>query len=271
MDPRNDLIIDYKTFQLGFKKVPAAEPSQLVWTTDVIAYPLLLGLGVVFLTIISPVYLVLSWHQSRMVQLLKDEPLLSEYGDKRIAICQERIDSLKAEARTTMASLSLENPKKLPFKIPQQEKDWSDFKWNNFFKGKFSKLAKTIPKESSDRDLLKNLRTTQPALQRYLKQKTILENSEEEKRIECIRRIAQVSFIKSEFNKQRCLEILKLSLCWIIPLGSYLAEKFNIFPREPEISEANKTKLSTIGLENDSFVKAHNALIKKKYLVPYFP
>jgi hypothetical protein len=211
-----------------------------------------------------------------LVKILQNETLLKKYNENRIAACDRKIADLKKTAIVWMGGLR--NPEEMPFKVPKpqtfrdyfvrEEELWTQFDWNLFFNSDFIKLKKENPKARKvDCEKLEEVRVQ---LSFLLHQKEILGKKVGEERLDCIKKIAQFSFVKHEFIKNRALDWVKFSLCFIIPSGPFWAEYFQIFSKEDLLYTGKKECLLPNLQKYDNFIGAHNKLIEENdFLVPY--
>ena len=287
MDVRQQTILvsNHLTWELNYQEGKCPKETLLSMTAalvgSIVGYPMLFLGGTIMFTHSSYNYLKSTWNQSKLINVLSDNNSLKKYAENRIKCCEKQIEDLK-----TLAIFYMEgNLKKLSqsdLPIPQKKtiKDrlslhlpksyWKDFQWDKFQSTDFFQKSNTP--SSIDKISKENLETIRIKLNYLSHQKKVLSNPKENERLEAIKRIAELSFVKNGFTKQGSKEWMTHSFLWMFPSGIFWDLYFNSPNNDRLTYEGKKdflpntTNLSTF----TDFMDAHNQLVRKHdFLVPH--
>ncbi|MBA2368196.1 MAG: hypothetical protein H0V82_04125 [Candidatus Protochlamydia sp.] len=242
------------------------------------AWPLFFLAGALTLTVTSSNYFIARWKQYKIINILSNPQKLEGYAERRIQCCEKQIENLKNHAKICMKD-HLKNPNEVGLPIPQisffqslnersQRIDpWVNFPWNEFLNTNF--LEKSNNPNTSDKLTLLQLERARIKINFLLRQNAFLANPEG--RLEAVKKIAEMSFVKQAFNRQESKEMTIHSVLWMLPSGFY----WDLFLRRINARltyEGNKNLLPTItNLQTyDDLLDAHNTLIRNNdFIVPY--
>lgn len=288
----NHLTLNLQTRELSYKayKDPNVDASSLVKlraaVVCLIAYPIIFVVGLIGIGVFTSEYFTEKRNQERMIEVLTNGENLSQYAKETALRSEEQINKLKSDAWFIMEH-ELRDPDQLDISIPKREsfwdgisqkvatgksdeerasERWKDFSWDNFLKADFSQKLESV--NSSDKINLGWLIKNQIQINCLLKQRAILTTPGEH--LEVIKKIAEMSFVKSAFNRQNSKKIILLCIAALIPLGLLFKIYFNR-PNDRLIYEGNKDFLpkETALADYDDLVAAHNSLAKNDFLAPF--
>ena len=132
-------------------------------------------------------------------------------------------------------------------------------------------MSRNVKEAHFQRDL-ELLEQSRLRLQFLLHQKTVLTDLSGETRLDAVRKIAEISFVRNGFKRQEAKEGIGRVFIWFLPTGMFWNLSFG--SNERLTFEGKKEFLTGLPNANryNDLVDAHNQLIKNHdYLVPYFP
>lgn len=243
-----------------------------------IVYPLCFLAGALISTASLFQYAKSIWNQHKIITILSNPKRLKEYAEKRTQICEKQIKDLKSRAIELMerdfkklADVGLPIPQKKKFSdyfSPELPKDyWKDFPWNEFLNTDF--FQKSNNPKTTAKDTLEQFEGIRTKINYLSHQKLVLSNPEG--RVEAIKKIAEMSFIKNAFERQRLKEMAISSLSMLIPSGLFWYAHLSS-RNDRLIYEGNKNFLpvgTNLRTYND-LLDAHNKLVRNNdFVVPY--
>lgn len=229
-----------------WKKVAGLVISTLAW-------PILFLGGAMLFTWHTCNYAKARWNQYKVIDVLSSPKKLREYAERRSSVCDKQIESLKAYAVSVM-----EKQLKSPDDLAPLKDSWDQFYITDFFQ------KANIP-NTQDKFFICQLEQVRVRINFLMQQKLALSNPED--RLDAVKKIAEMSFIKNAFKRQESKEWAIHSIIWMCPLGFFLDLKFNP-PNDRATYEGNKNLLLDESYED--LVDAHNKLIRKNnFLVPF--
>ncbi|MBA3721423.1 MAG: hypothetical protein H0W88_03380 [Parachlamydiaceae bacterium] len=247
---------------------------------SIVAWPIFFLAGALALTYNAYYYFKATFHQSKIIEVLTDDRHLLEYEKNRIHECKNQINKLKFIALPTLKMLNKPNELGLPNPIirypentPAEETPeayYPDFPWNDFINTNF--LEKSNDPYKLDKKRMIMLEHIRLSLLFLSRQITVLSNSAGNDKLEAIKKIAELSFVKIQLKKEESKKWVFSSILEMIPLGHF----WNTFS-QPNVNdrlkyEKNKQFLLSINNLNtyEDLVDAHNKLVtNNSYLLPY--
>lgn len=244
-----------------------------------VAWPILFLGGALMLTFHSCNYVKARWNQYKIINVLSSQKRLQEYSERRIQACEKQIESLKSHAIFLMEK-HLKKPTETGLPIPQKKgfkdylsselpKDyWKDFPWDEFLNTDF--FQKSNVPNTPDKNDLQRLEQVRTKINFLSHQKLVLSNPEG--RLEAIKKIAEMSFVKNAFKRQESKEWIVHSILWLLPSGMFWDFYFNSPTNNRLTYEGNKNFLppGTDFQAYDDLIDAHNKLVRSNnFVVPY--
>ena len=239
-----------------------------------VCWPILAMTGALMLPFYSYNYFAARWRQDKIIDILSKPKCLNEYSERRIQCCEKQVEDLKSHAIFLMEN-HLKNTTNVGLPIPREQLSskspknrWKDFPWNEFVNTNF--FQKSNVPDIADKKTLQQLEQVRTKINFLSRQKLVL--SEPERRIEAIKKIAEMSFVKNAFKRQKSKEWIIHSILWLLPSGMFWDGYFNSPPNERSTYEGNKNFLPTgtdLQTYND-LLDAHNKLVRNNdFVVPY--
>lgn len=244
-----------------------------------VAWPIFFLGGALMLTFHSCSYIKARWNQHKIINVLSSQKRLQEYSKKRIQACEKQIENLKSHAMFLMEK-ELKKPAEVGLPIPQKQgvRDhlssrlpknyWKNFPWDEF--GNTNFFQKSNASNAADKNTLQHLEQVRIKINFLSQQKLILSNPEG--RLEAIKKIAEMSFVKNAFKKQESKEWIVHSILWLLPSGMFWDLYFNSPTNNRLTYEGNKNFLppGTDFQAYDDLIDAHNKLVRSNnFVVPY--
>lgn len=305
-----NLVSSYKTWELVYrdsKPVKIRDPIQTTETVKktclthlmnvvkfvvLLPFKLLAVLGFVIMMPIAGAFGFISGsiryfqaisNQNKLIKLLTNDKQLEVYIQERLQLCEKEIAAVKNLVIDQIRKL--ENPDELSLSIPPKptflasvreifgkKSGWENFDWDKFVK------INLIEKENFIKDSKKNLwglEAYRTVLQRFIRQKEVLTNLKGNERLEAIKRIAELFFVKNVFSRQnakfKAFFLAPICLLPILfPIGCIWQRFFGKTTRMILEDKKDFLPLNTDLRKYKDLVDAHNQLIKNHdYLVPY--
>lgn len=285
MDVRHQsvLVSNHLNWELSYKDYRSPAETRLRMVACLIgvtiAWPIYFLGGAVLLTFHSFKYVKARWNQNKIINVLSNPKRFQEYSERRIQVCEKQIENLKSHAIILMEKY-LKAPNETGLPIPQKKgitdylsselpkNYWKDFPWERF--GDTDFFQKSNDPNSADQNTLKQLEQVRIKINFLSQQKLILSNPE--KRVEAIKKIAEMSFVKNSFRRQESKEWIVHSILWLLPSGMFWDLYFNSPINNRSTYEGNKNFLP-VGTDlqtYDDLVDAHNKLVRSNnFVVPY--
>lgn len=286
MDVRHQsvLVSNHLNWELSYKDSQTRKETRLTMLVCLIGatvtWPIfLVGSALVLLPLHSFNYFKSRWNQYKIINIFSNPQQLQEYSEKRIQCCEKQIEDLKSYAISLMEK-HLKAPTETGLPIPQKKgfkdylssrlpKDyWKDFPWNEFVNVDF--FQKSNVPDSVDKNTLQGLEQVRTKINFLSQQKLILSNPEG--RLDAIRKIAEMSFVKNAFKRQESKEWMVHSILWLLPSGIFWDVYFNSPTNNRLTYQGNKNflPLRTNLQTYDDLVDAHNKLVRSNnFVVPY--
>lgn len=273
---KSHLVSNHENWELIYKDRDVQPLSQLRFIGDLvttaIAWPMCFLLATVLLPMYSFSYVKARRNQYKILNVLSNPKQMEEYTRKRIQVCEARIENLKSMAIQRMerkpALIGLPIPQKQGIldslsKIPDH---WKDFPWYTFMDADFFQKSKDL--NDVDKHSLQNLEQIRKQMSVLSHQKEVLLSPG---RLEIIKKIAEMSFIKNAFKRQESKEWIFRSILWLVPFGFFVDERFNL--TNDRITYEGKKNFLPNGPQWKNYkdlVDAHNQLVRRNdFVVPY--
>lgn len=216
--------------------------------------------------------------QAHAVKVLSNPNTLERYSEQILsknarAIIKQKLLAISVlEKMHNFPSLGLPLPSQQGhFNNAPTEALWRNFPWEEFIKKDFLSMSRNVKEAHFQRDL-ELLEQSRLRLQFLLHQKTVLTDLSGETRLDAVRKIAEISFVRNGFKRQEAKEGIGRVFIWFLPTGMFWNLSFG--SNERLTFEGKKEFLTGLPNANryNDLVDAHNQLIKNHdYLVPYFP
>lgn len=285
MDVRHQsvLISNHLNWELSYEDSQPPKETRLSMLACLVgvtvAWPIFFIGGTLMLTFHSCSYIKARWNQYKILNVLSNQKRLQEYSERRIKCCEKQIENLKSLAMFLLEQ-ELKKPAEVGLPIPQKlgvrdhfssrlPKDyWKDFPWDKF--GNTDFFQKSNVPNTVDKNTLQRLEQIRIRINFLSQQKHVLSNPEG--RLEAIKKIAEMSFVKNSFKRQEAREWIVHSIIWLFPSGIFLDLYFNSPTNHRLTYEGNKKFLpSGTNLQTyDDLVDAHNKLVRNNnFVVPY--
>lgn len=307
--PMNISLISHsRTWELQYEESKRVEFGCLEksagFLLSAIVWPAFILISPVFVAYNIGKYVKHGLKQAKAVKILKDENQnqLQQYGASRVAGIERKIEKLKERAKNSIESHLRKNnlgpfgrgtckigyllesiglqglstvPEQTGNKLPKDywnklPKDyWKNLNWDDYLAKDFFAISKAA--RPCDTDICQTLHAFQVKYHTLLRQKEALATGNDNEKLEKVRKIAELSFVKHGFKKQATKEWLLSPLLWALPTGGmfwFLYSSTN----ERVLLENKKEHVKAVSSLQQyvDLVKAHNELIKNRdYLVPY--
>lgn len=244
-----------------------------------VAWPISFLSGALMFPLHSFNYLKSRWNQYKIISVLSNTKRFQEYSEKRIQVCERQIEHLKSYAVLLMEK-HLKVPTETGLSIPQNKQfknyfsselsknSWKAFSWDRFRDTDF--FQKSNISNVIDKNTLHQLEQIRTKINFLYKQKLVLSNSEE--RVDIVKKIAEMSFVKNAFRRQESKKWMVHSILWLLPSGMFWDFYFNLSTNDRLTYAGNKSFLPirTDLQIYDDLIDAHNKLVKNNdFIVPY--
>lgn len=277
------LVSNHTDWTLAYEEVQCPKQTRLSKAADLVVvtagWPILFFLGTLMLPYTLVEHFKTRWKQHKIIKVLTNEKSLGRYAGKRIKSCEKQIADIKSHAISLMEQ-HLKKPNELGLPIPKNKtlRDffssslpksyWKDFPWKEFSNIDFYARSKVpnIP----DKKTLRRLEKDRIRLNYLLHQKEVLSNLEGNERLEAIKKIAEMSFVKHVFKRQESKEGIALSILFLIPTAPFWKDLSLKSIRSTYEGKKHFLPPKTNLQSYEDVVDAHNKLVKNhNFLVPY--
>ncbi|PJD95757.1 MAG: hypothetical protein CK425_07555 [Parachlamydia sp.] len=277
------LVSNHVNWELSYEESQPPKETRLGIVASLIgatvAWPIFLFGGASMLPFHSFNYFKARWNQYKIINILFDSKRIHKYAERRIQCCEKQIEDLKSHAMFLMEK-ELKKPAEVGLPIPQKQgvRDlfssrlpknyWKDFPWNEFVTTDF--FQKSKGSHSADKKTWQLLEQVRTKINFLSHQKVIL--TDPEGRLDAIKKIAEMSFVKNAFKRQEAKEWIVHSILWLLPSGMFWDLSFNSPTNNRSTYKGNKNFLpaGTDLQAYDDLIDAHNKLVRNNdFVVPY--
>lgn len=291
VQPFNRLVSNPANWTLSYQEFAGQKNTPLnilgAIAISIVAYPLFFIGGIMMSTYCTCKYLNARTQQRLAIKVLTDPKYLQEFANNRVEQLDKQMLSLKKRAIFYIEKrlskpdiISLPIPQKtwslrsMPNRNDQLPAGWSDFPWDQFISTDFLALSNCISKQDDknfDRETLKQLESIRQRMIFNRRQHATLTSNAGD-RVELIKKIAQLKFIKNGFEAQDYKNTALATSFWLLPTGFFWSILYSENHNDRGIYEGKKELLlpSTNLAHYVDLVDAHNQLIQNNdFLVPY--